>query len=63
MIHVDKIHIKANVKVICVTGLILGLRPVNERQRYFVKTSLIGTAQTYNHPCVRSLVTILNVMA
>ena len=27
------------------TGLILGLRPANERQRYFVMTSLIGWAQ------------------
>ena len=27
-------------------GLILGLRPANERQRYFVMTSLIGWAQT-----------------
>ena len=27
------------------TGLILGLRPVNERRRYFVMTSLIGWAQ------------------
>ena len=26
--------------------LILGLRPVNERRRYFVTTSLIGWAQT-----------------
>ena len=28
------------------TGLILGLRPPNERQGYFIKTSLIGWAQT-----------------
>ena len=27
------------------TGLILGLRPANERRRYFVTTSLIGLAQ------------------
>ena len=27
-------------------GLILGLRPVNERRRYFATTSLIGWAQT-----------------
>ena len=26
-------------------GLILGLRPVNERRRYFVTTSLIGWVQ------------------
>ena len=30
------------------TGLILGLRPANERRRYFVTTSLIGWAQAYN---------------
>ena len=28
-----------------VSGLILGLRPANERRRYFVTTSLIGWAQ------------------
>ena len=27
------------------TGLILGLRPANERRRYFVTASLIGWAQ------------------
>ena len=27
------------------TGLILGLRPANERRRYFVTTSLIGWVQ------------------
>ena len=27
-------------------GLIVGLRPANERRRYFVMTSLIGGAQT-----------------
>ena len=32
------------------SGLILGLRPANERRRYFVTTSLIGWAQTYNQP-------------
>ena len=35
-----------------VTELILGLRPANERRRYFVTTSLIGWAQTYNQPYV-----------
>ena len=30
---------------IYITGLILGLRPTNERRRYFVTTSLIGWAQ------------------
>ena len=29
-----------------ITGLILGLRPANERRRYFVMTSLIDWAQT-----------------
>ena len=28
-----------------ITGLIPGLRPANERQRYFVTTSLIGWVQ------------------
>ena len=28
------------------TWMILGLRPANERRRYFVTTSLIGWAQT-----------------
>ena len=32
------------------SGLILGLRPANERRRYFVTTSLIGWAQAYNQP-------------
>ena len=32
------------------TGLILGLRPANERRCYFVTPSLIGWAQTYNQP-------------
>ena len=31
--------------MIHITGLILGLRPANERRRYFVTTSLIGWAQ------------------
>ena len=31
-------------------GRILGLHPANERWRYFVTTSLIGWAQTYNQP-------------
>ena len=32
---------------IIISGLILGLRLANERQRYFVTMSLIGWAQTY----------------
>ena len=31
-----------------ITGLILGLRPANERRRYIVTPSLIGWAQTWN---------------
>ena len=31
--------------IIVLTGLILGLRPANERRSYFVMTSLIGWAQ------------------
>ena len=33
------------------SGVIPGLRPANERRRYFVTTSLIGWTQTQNHPC------------
>ena len=33
------------------TGLILGLRPANERHRFKVTRSLIGWAQTENQPC------------
>ena len=35
-----------------ITGLILGLRLVNERRRYFVTTSLIGWPQAPNQPCI-----------
>ena len=38
---------------IVVAGLILGLRPANERRRYFVTMSPIGWAQTWNQPCSR----------
>ena len=34
-----------------ISGLILSLRPANERRLYFVTSSLIGWAQTYNQPC------------
>ena len=37
-----------------VSGLILGLRPANERRRYSVTTSLIGWAQAWNQSCVCS---------
>ena len=33
-------------------GLFLGLRPANERQRYFVTASLIDWAQAWNQPCI-----------
>ena len=33
------------------SGLILGLRPANERRRYFVTTSFIGWVQAENQPC------------
>ena len=32
--------------VAIMSGLILGLRPANERRRYFVTTSFIGWEQT-----------------
>ena len=35
-----------------ISGLILDLRLANERRRYFVTTSLIGWAQTWNQPCI-----------
>ena len=35
-----------------ISGLILGLRPANERHRHKVTPSLIGWAQTKNQPCV-----------
>ena len=35
-----------------IPGVILRLRPANERRRYFVTTSLIGWAQTYNPPWI-----------
>ena len=34
-----------------VSGLILVLRPANERRRYFVRSYLIGWEQAYNQPC------------
>ena len=39
-------RIATNLGPIYQSGLILGLRPTNERRRYFVTTSLIGWAQT-----------------
>ena len=38
-------HLNAEARL-TYTGLILGLRPANERRRYFVTTSLIGWTQT-----------------
>ena len=34
-----------------ISGLILDLRPANERRCYFVTTSLFGWAQAQNQPC------------
>ena len=36
------------------SGIILGLRPANERRRYFVTTSLIGWAQLSISPAIGS---------
>ena len=33
------------VRLLTITGLVLGLRPANERRRYFAATSFIGSAQ------------------
>ena len=38
---------------VCLTGMILGLLPANERRRYKVTPSLIGWAQTLNQACYR----------
>ena len=35
-------------KHINISEMIIGLRPANERWRYFVMTSLIGWVQAYN---------------
>ena len=40
----------------CIAGLILGLRPANERHYYKVMHSLIGWVQTWNQPCIVCLV-------
>ena len=37
-------------------GLILALRPANKRRRYKVTPSLIGWAQTYDQPCILTIV-------
>ena len=42
----------SNILLSYISGLILGLSPANDRQRYFVTRSLIGCAQTYNQPCI-----------
>ena len=31
----------------------LGMRPANERRRYSVTTSLIGSAHSQNDPCIQ----------
>ena len=43
------------------TGLILGLRPVNERRLYKVTPSFIGWAQTYSQPCALNLIFVMTV--
>ena len=56
---IDPINLYALLRTIACAvinaGLILGLRPANERRRYFVTTSLINWAQAYNRPCNVSL--------
>ena len=37
---------------VCITGLILGLRPANERRRYKVTPSLIGRPQPKSQACI-----------
>ena len=39
-----KQHGRSRYHLLAVEGLIIGLRPANERRRYFVTTSLIGWA-------------------
>ena len=34
-----------SIAIVIKSGLILGVRPANERRRYFITTSLIGWAQ------------------
>ena len=46
-----------------ITGFILGLRPANERRSYFVTMSFIGWAQTWNQPCIRTLLKRSNLIA
>ena len=43
------------------SGLIPGLRPANERRRYFVTTSLIGRAQAEKQPCDCSVPNLYSV--
>ena len=46
--NIDKHCVRGNLTI---TGLIPGLRPANERWRYFVTKSLIGWAQDKKQPC------------
>ena len=44
-------YVKMAQKNCCInTGLILGVRPANDRRRYFVTTSLIGWMKASNQP-------------
>ena len=54
------LHIPANVRIFFFSGMILGLRPANERRRYFVTTSLIGWEQNKNQPW--SLLSVLELL-
>ena len=42
-------------------GIILCMHPANERQRYNVKSSLIGWAHTQNDPCKLRMINSLPV--
>ena len=44
------------------TGLILGLRPANERRRYKVTPSLIGWAQSWIQPYDRKFALLVLVL-
>ena len=54
MMHILSVEtalvVKSEIQVKKNTGLILGLRPANERRRYKVTPSLIGWAQNWNQP-------------
>ena len=47
--------LRVTVNDIC-AGLILGLRPANDRRRYKVTPSLIGWVQTWTQPSIRGVI-------